>query len=511
MSGSEDLWDIFESSVGAFGDVTALDAGNRTWSYGTLHDQAIAVRQRLCGSIGLPAVLVVWGQNGADAIVAYLVGTSMGSTIVPIDGQLPVERVMSMLSALGGGVILTDRENELRDRIDGRWSIGTLDGRIDRLGAKSRAGEEPDAAYILFTSGTTGEPKGVPILGESVRAYVDHVRPIVGMIPGDRHSQNFSLSFDLSVHDMFITWASGATLVLREDRSHLLIDVYIRDRQLTHWFSVPSALTFTTHREHEPLDTNLRWAGFCGEALTYDQVASVRAWFPNSEIVNLYGPTELTIACSAYKLPPRVADEVATSNGTVPIGRVFPHLEWRTAKAEHGDMDFQELLLRGVQRFKGYVQQESNVKAFRAGDDRTLLGHVRDEDWYRTGDVVEIAEGEMLIHHGRLDDQVKVAGHRIEIADVEENLRRIDVLGGVAVVVLRSPEARLEGMATLCAFYTAPDVDVRIARQSLQERLPAYMIPHDFRHVKSIPLNANGKIDRAALVAVCAEPGHSGN
>lgn len=510
MSGSENLWDVFESSVGAFRDVTALDAGDCTWSYGTLHDEVIAIKQRLCGSVGVPTVLVVWGQTGADSIIAYLVGASTGSTIVPIDGQLPVRRVINILETLGGGVILTDREHELRDRLDGRWAIGGLDGRVGTIGANPRAGEGFDAAYILFTSGTTGEPKGVPIPGESVRAYVDHVRPMVGMTPGDRHSQNFSLSFDLSVHDMFITWASGATLVLRTDRSHLLMDGYIRDRQITHWFSVPSALTFTTHRELVPLNTDLRWAGFCGETLTYDQVASVRAWFPDSAIVNLYGPTELTIACSAYRLPPRAEDDVATSNGTVPIGTIFPHLEWRTAQAVKDDTEFHELLVRGVQRFNGYVQQESNVKAFHAADDRALLGHVRDEDWYRTGDVIDIAEDEMLIHHGRLDDQVKVAGHRVEIADVEENLRRIDVLGDVAVVAVRSSEGRLDGMATLCAFYTAPEVDVRIARQRLQERLPAYMVPRDFRHVASIPLNTNGKVDRASLAARGAEAGQSG-
>ncbi len=348
--------------------------------------------------------------------------------------------------------------------------------------------EPVDLAYILFTSGSTGTPKGVPVRHSNVIAYLDHVVPRYGTGPGSRMSQSFDLTFDPSVFDMFVAWTSGATLVVPDRRELLAVSEFVERRGITHWFSVPSVVSLAQRlrRLRPGCMPGLRWSLFAGEQLTLAQARAWRAAAPNSEIENIYGPTELTVTCTEFRLPDGSWPD--TANSTVPIGRVYPRLE-------HRILD-EELVVRGPQRFPGYLDPVDNAGRF-VDDDGVVYdgsGPLTDAHWYRTGDRVARQDGE-LVHLGRLDQQVKVQGYRVELGEVEAALRALP--GVEDAVVLAVPDR--SGHIDLFAAYTGAATDCGDLLDRLRQRLPAYMIPRTATALDALPLNANGKIDRRAL------------
>ena len=164
-----------------------------------------------------------------------------------------------------------------------------------------------DIAYVMFTSGTTGRPKGVPVRVQSLMAYLDVATKRFGVQPGDRASHFFELTFDLSVHDIFVTLLGGGTLVVIPAEQRMLPARFLREKKISHWFSVPSAAD-SLHRVgalRPGVFPHLRQTLFCGEPLRWPVTEAWQAAAPNSRVINLYGPTEATIAISYYVVPQR--------------------------------------------------------------------------------------------------------------------------------------------------------------------------------------------------------------
>lgn len=351
-----------------------------------------------------------------------------------------------------------------------------------------------DPAYLLFTSGSTGIPKGVLVTHANVRAFLDAVSRRFEITEEDRFSQTFNLTFDLSAFDMFLAWESGACVCCPTDKSLLNPSDFIRRSRLSVWFSVPSIAMFMRRLgalKPESFPT-LRWSLFCGEALPVDVA---RAWAdaaPNSAVENLYGPTEATIACTAYRWDLRKSvDE--SELGIVPIGHPFGEtstlvVDDQLREVRPGEVG--ELLLSGPQVVQGYWKDDEATSA--------SFVSVNGSAYYRTGDRARRPHGDgPLLYMGRLDDQVKVLGHRVELGEIEAAIREetgIDAV--VAVGWPRSPA----GAAGIAAFVADPKIDPSSLRDRLAARLPSYMVPRELRLVRELPLNANGKWDRGALI-----------
>lgn len=431
-----------------------------------------------------------------DTYLLYLAVLMAGKVVVPVSDELPPERVGSILSRVGADVLLRpSRASSWNPVLEHQVVEGVDPHRLPEQ--TGRVGQSREVAYVLHTSGSTGEPKGVPVTHQAVLAYLDHVVPRYEIGPSSRLSANFSLTFDLAVFDFFAALTTGATLVLPQGREHLLPARYVQRGELTHWFSVPSVI-----RSASALGAlrpgsmpTLRWSLFCGEPLRLDQARRWLSCAPGSVIENVYGPTELTLSCSQYRLPADPDAWPVTSNGTVPIGTVYPHLDWRL----HGEQS--ELQVRGDQRFDGYVNPSQNPKAF-CDDVGAALGSGPDpvprHYWYRTGDRV-LVEGGQLVHHGRTDRQVKVRGHRIELAEVETVLRSVRGVDDVAVVVVDS------GSLPELAAAVVGDVDPEELRSSASQRLATYMVPQRILQLEALPLNANGKVDARAVTALASD------
>ncbi|GIJ21048.1 AMP-binding protein [Micromonospora lutea] len=481
-------------------DQPALDLGGTVLTYRELWDLAgrIAVGLVAAGHAGSPVGLCA--SRTSLAYAGYLAALRCGAPVVPLHPTYPADRTALMVTAAGSDTVLLDDTvlDPVEDRLRGqgtrtlRPSSAVGQPVTDRFAA-------PDAvAYILFTSGSTGVPKGVPISHRSAHAYIRHNIARYEVGPGDRLSQTFDLTFDPSVFDLFVAWGAGATLVVPTGNELVSPARYVRDRAITHWFSVPSVISLAHGMRGLSADAmpGLRWSLFIGEQFTYDQARLWRLAAPASTIDNVYGPTELTVACTEYRLPADPADWPATSNGTVPIGQVYPFLDHVLLDDDGAPTDDGELCVRGVQRFPGYLDPRRDAGAFTSYDGTSAVPYdgatpLTARHWYRTGDRVRHESG-TLVHLGRMDRQVKLNGCRIELGEIEFALRRhASVEEAVALV---SPDKR-----TLCAFYTGTRCNARELRQALREQLPPFMIPRRIEWLERLPLNSNGKIDRRVL------------
>jgi amino acid adenylation domain-containing protein len=489
------LDELVAQTVRRHPDDIAVDFGDDQLTYAALWSASERVAGLLDGLCGASTRVGICAAGGPAAYVTYLAALRLGASVVPINPAAPPARnaEIARLAAVAVVVLTDDVSDETSNALGGsgatvlRWSAlnvgrehsGTLPGGL--------AGSE---AYLLFTSGTTGTPKGVPITHASAAAYVRHIVGRYRIERGSRLSRTFDLTFDPAVFDLFGTWAGGGTLVVPRGREAMTPTHYVTARRLTHWFSVPSVISLA--RRLRLLDPGvmptLRYSVFIGEPLTIEQAAAWHTAAPDSVIENVYGPTELTVSCTEFRLPGDREDWPLTSNGTVPIGRLLPGLEMAIVD--------DELCVRGVQRFFGYLDAVDNAGRFYEGElpgpfQEAASAEPAPAHWYRTGDRVREENG-ALVHLGRTDRQVKLNGYRIELGEVEAAMRRIPGVEDAAALVN-------EQAAALTVFYTGRRTAVDRINACLAGWLPPYMLPSRVVWRQALPLNTNGKTDHKEL------------
>jgi amino acid adenylation domain-containing protein len=495
------LYDVFADTARRHPDLPAVELAASSISYAELERAAEALAEKITAAHGRVHSVALLAARSAVAYCGYLAALRLGAQVVPLNLKYPPRRNAAICELADADVIIADASGE-------QWlehcPAGTAPARPvlpltdERLLAAAPDGSlpapsaDPDAiAYLLFTSGSTGRPKGVPIRHRNILAFLAHTIPRYEVGPGCRMSHTFDLTFDLSVYDLFVTWGGGATLVVPEAAELLSPVDYAVNRRLTHWFSVPSAVSaaaglggLATGRAPE-----LRYSVFCGEQFTYAQAEAWSGFASESVLENIYGPTELTLACAEFRLPGEHRDWPQTVNDTVPIGAVYPDLEYVVT-------DDGELCVRGPQRFDGYLDPRDNTNRFLGLDS----GAPSETDYYRTGDRVRREDDGTLVHLGRLDNQVKIRGYRVELGEFETLLRRHPGVREAVVVPVQHRDT-----TELMACYTGEPAREADLRRTLAAGLPVHLVPHVFLHVESMPLNPNGKIDRAIVTKLVAE------
>jgi amino acid adenylation domain-containing protein len=362
---------------------------------------------------------------------------------------------------------------------------------------------EEDLAYVMFTSGSTGVPKGVPVSNGNVIAYVRHLTERFSFDETDRFSLTSDLTFDLSVHPVWVCWESGACLCSVPQDARWAPAKFVRDKKITAWTSVPSAVMVLKRLRMLARDVfpTVRYSMFCGEALLADWAAAWQEACPNSVIDNLYGPTEATCAVLGYPWN-RESSPALCDSGIVPIGWPFPgHRVAVIDERRNPVADGQEgeLCLSGPQVTKGYLND-----AEQTGEKYIRIGALGDGTWYRTGDLVRQAPDGCCHFVGRIDFQVKVLGHRVELQEVEHAVR--EGAGSGTAVCLPWPvsEGTAFGIVAFVGGVEGP-FDESAVREHCGRVLPEYMVPAGYHVVSSLPRNANGKIDRARLLRTLEE------
>ena len=495
----------------------ALEYDGAVLTYAELFERAAAVAGALGRAEKEPPLAAVFAHRSITAYVGVLGTLLAGRGYVPLNRTFPPLRTQTMLARSGARALVVDEASaeqldavlagfdpllvvmpdcddvsELRARWRQHHVLGARDlGDAALSGASVGAG---DIAYLLFTSGSTGQPKGVGVTHANVKHFLDTVCDRYGVHERDRLTQTFDLTFDPSVFDMFVAWSRGACLCAMPEHAFLRPDRYLDRSRPTVWFGVPSLAMLMQRLGMLRPDRypTLRWSLFCGEALP---VAVVDEWWrsaPNSTVENLYGPTELTITCTVYgwdgERGPAEAEQ-----GVVPIGDPLRGMEAVVVDANLHEVEegmLGELLMTGPQRAPGYWNDPA----------RTATAFVevpgRPGVWYRTGDLVRRpADGAPLVYLGRLDHQVKVRGFRVELGEVEAVLR--ETSGHPEAVVIGWPLSDT-GPTGLVGFLIGP-VDERAILNRIAKRLPHYMVPDALHSLPELPANASGKVDRDAL------------
>ena len=370
---------------------TAVETGERQTSYKQLLDLTRAIKEQITQSPVGAGPIVIADDPGAGACATIAAAQALGRAYIPLSASHPAARIQQILAAVEPALIVqSDRTaSSMANALSGRCPLLTISPQLDNLSwARS---PEPvinsaspiggDIAYVMFTSGTTGRPKGVPVKTESLTAYLDVATKRFGVRPGDRASHFFELTFDLSVHDIFVTLLGGGTLVVIPAEQQMLPARFIRENEISHWFSVPSAAEslYRVGALRPGIFPQLRQTLFCGEPLRWPVAEAWQSAAPNSRVINLYGPTEATIAISYYVVP-GLRSRSNDLYGIVPIGQVFEGQHGRVfSRSEPGEHPNRgELWLSGSQVISGYLGSEDGHDAFASDPERCrLVSHRR--------------------------------------------------------------------------------------------------------------------------------------
>ena len=528
---AKSLFDLFFASRLCCGERPALSVEGTVFSYAELYRAAA----RLAGAIQIArgrqrrrehdqcGLLVNRTPTAYTAVLATLM---TGSAYVPLNPRFPRDRLRDVLLSSAVDTLIVDHRSVaaagpllesvprpltvlLADTaVRPDWALRSPHHRyVTRADIETAAPAEPASdhstghgAYLLFTSGSTGTPKGVLISHGNALDYIRNASRRYRPGPNDRFSQLFDFSFDLSVHDMFLAWSAGACLYCAPEGIVGLSD-FIRRCQLTFWFSVPSTAAFMRQiRMLKPGSyPSLRWSLFCGEALPMGLAATWQDAAPNSIVENLYGPTEATVAFTAYRLPKERRPEL-DALPTVPIGMPLAGQKIMVVDGSGKPLpegEAGELCLGGSQVAAGYWQAPDQTAA------RFQPPRCADAEgtrWYRTGDRAVMSSDHGLIYLGRIDRQAKIRGHRVELLEVENAMRR--AAGTDTVAAVPWPIGH-DGLALgLVGFIAGSQKIAAEIIDACRASLPDYMVPSRICCATDWPLNANGKTDYASLTGL---------
>ena len=459
---------------------------DRTLTYGELRRQSDALAQWIAHWLGEQcSPVAVIGHKEPEMLVAFLAAVKSGRPYVPIDVSIPAQRAERIVQSAGATLTLTPAL--VREALASPAPAASL---------QPVAGDDP--YYILFTSGSTGEPKGVIITLNCLTAFV---RWMNGEQQFAEQTETFlnqaPFSFDLSVMDLYLSLANGGTLFsITKDAiaNPKVLYQQFAASGVTTWVSTPSFAQMCLIEKSfgDKMLPQLRRFLFCGETLANETAAQLLDRFPNAEVWNTYGPTEATVATTSI----RVTREVLAQHSPLPVGYAMPgtHISIMgetgalVAEGERG-----EIVIIGPNVSPGYLNRpDLTDKAFFT---------IESTRGYRTGDWGRTRDG-LIFFEGRMDGQIKLHGYRIELGDIEAHLRGLPQIADAVVLVVEKggkPDS-LAGFLVLRERGAGSDFEVSLAlKKQLSARLPAYMVPRKFWFLDALPMTPNGKADRRKL------------
>ncbi|MGY1603683.1 Pls/PosA family non-ribosomal peptide synthetase [Geodermatophilus sp. SYSU D00815] len=488
------LEQVFEATCDRRPDAVAVDDGELRLTYAQLDARAnrLAHHLRRLG-VGKGARVGLLCADPVATYTALLGALKAGAAYVPLDPAFPPDRCTFIVEDAGVDLVLTTAGG--RDRLDGAGvrlldldaAAAALTAEDPGRPARDPAAPDDELCYAVYTSGTTGRPKGVAVAHSSICHFVRVAAEVYGVRPDDRVYQGLTIAFDFSVEEIWVAWAVGAALVPRPRGAQLLgaeLHEFLARRRVTALCCVPTLLA--TVPDDLP---DLRFLLVSGEACPPDLVT--RWHRPDRRFLNVYGPTETTVTATWAVLSP---------DRPVTLGRPLPGYAVAVLDPDTGTAlpagALGELGIAGVGLARGYLNRpDLTAKAFvpdGLGLPANPSGRV-----YRTGDLVRVVDGEVE-YHGRIDLQVKVRGYRIELTEVESVLLQVP---GVAQAVVAPHEgpAGTELVAYVSRRPGTGPLDTAAAYAHLRSRLPAYMVPAYLEELPVIPMTTSDKADRAAL------------
>lgn len=474
-------------------------------TYGDLKKYSDALADYLI-NLNLPKdqPIVVFGGQTFQMIATFLGVVKSGHAYIPVDTNSSISRIKS-IDEIGNPAIYIQVEDlpaEFKpDKTISKKELNDIfvHGTFSEEIKSDNFVNGNDTFYIIFTSGTTGKPKGVQISHDNLTSYIDWMHSDdFDIKPGGICLSQAPYSFDLSVMDLYPTLTTGGELaVLPKKTTENFKELFevLPKLHINEWVSTPSfmdicLLQSTFDETHMP---ELSHFLFCGEELTHTTAANLKKRFPHARIFNTYGPTEATVAVTQVE----ITDQILEDYQRLPIGMPKKDTQIMLINDDLEEADAEgEIVIVGPSVSKGYINNpEKTANAFMK---------IQDMPAYRTGDLGEFDENGQLLYKGRLDFQVKLHGFRIELEDVDHHLNQVSLISQATTV----PKYDKNNKVNQLIAYIVPEENdfeddfklTQAIKKELQEIMMSYMMPQRFVYVDSLPLTPNGKIDRKSLM-----------
>lgn len=495
--------EYLEKTVEYVPDDIAFSDGSTSLTFKDVFNKARAIGTFLSEEGFYKKPIVVYMKRCPETIAAFLGAVYAGCHYVPADDEMPHYRIELMLSILDAGAVICDETTlsaagELNyGKVYLYEDISNYPVNVDKLAKIRQRHIDTDPFYVVFTSGSSGIPKGVIASHRSVITYIEHLCEILKPDRDTVFGNQAPLSYDASMKEIYPTLKYGLCTYIIPKQLFMFPIKLVEFLNLHHinticW--VPSALAmisaFNTFEKVKPL--YLRIVTFAGEVFPIKQFNIWRETLPDVRFVNFYGPTECTGVCCWYE-----AERIFAPDERIPIGRPFTNtdiilLDENNTEPNRGMQG--EICVRGTSLAHGYYRDpERTAKAFV----QNPLNDLYPEVIYRTGDLGRYNERGELMFVSRKDNLIKHMGHRIEMSEIEA---AVNICGGV-----RSACCLYDDENKKIVLYYEGDISEKEAFASVKEKLPRYMMPNAIIKLKNMPLTANGKIDRRYLTKMFKE------
>lgn len=491
---------LFES-VKKYPDSEAIVDKNGRITYTEYNNMSglIAYQLALMGLFKQPIAILT--EKSISAIVSFLGVARSGNYYTVIDSKMPDARIEKIVETFSPSAIICDQKNlDKASNIAGTAAILVYEDIVSKKYSQEQEESvseceakiiDTDILYVLFTSGSTGVPKGVIITHRSVIDYIEWAAETFGFGHENKWGNQAPFYFDNSVLDIYSSLRGGGTMYIIPQMCFsfpIRLLEYIRDNQINTVFWVPTVLSRVADLAIlDKCDIDcLKNILFAGEVMPTRPLNKWIKRLPEGIFANLYGPTEITVDCTYY-----IVDRVLKDDEPVPIGYPCRNSDILVLNAENKPVSVGEkgeLCVRGSSLALGYY---NNPERTAAAFVQNPLHNLYEEKIYRTGDIVHYNERGEIIYDGRADSQIKHTGHRIELGEIETAVSAIDGIMMNACLHKASTDQ-------LILFFTG-NVDEDSIRATLANSLPEYMLPNICNKLSAMPLNANGKIDRKKL------------
>lgn len=499
--------DFLFRTVALVPDSVAVSDESGSLTFRELFANACALSERLADAGSRNQPILVYLPKSVSAIVSFAAVLLSGNCYVPIDIRSPYERKMKIIADLGPAKVITrrDYESEIRGLFPDMDKVVFLEDAppgnedtsvprlLDRCAAITDRIIDADPCYIMYTSGSTGVPKGVVIPHRGVVDYSEWAKGVFPLAADVVIGNQSPLFFDNSTLDIYLSWATGALLHLIPEKLFMFpirLVEHMERQKVSFIFFVPSVLVSLARKNVLTAGRmpDLKIVAFAGEVMPTKHLATWQSIFPDKMYVNLYGPTEITVDCTYF-----IVDRVYGPDEALPIG--YPCLNSGVLILDENGRHVPpgekgELCVRGSSLALGYWNDPEKTRA--AFTQNPTITNYRDLI-YRTGDIVVQHKDRPIRFVGRKDSQIKHQGYRIELGEIESAAGSLSYI--TACCVVYDQEKR-----EIALYYEAEE-DYSEARliNDLSEKIPSYMMPKKFRRLSSMPLNQNGKIDRKFL------------
>lgn len=492
------ILDYLEDIAQRYPDKTAYEDNDRSYTFRDLVTESRKIGSEIARQVPVRSPIVVYMKKGAHNIPAFFGAAYAGCFYVPIDKDMPDERIRLIIDVLKPKAVICDSSTaELTDKnIPGisvikesdTGSMNIDEARLETLRATIKT---TDLLYVLFTSGSTGVPKGVTI---SHAAVIDFMEWICDRYNLDEHTSLCNQApfyFDASVPDLYIPLKTGATVYIPPKSYYTFpkkILSYINEKKINTLVWVPSALcnVVNTRAFEVCVPENIKLVIFCGEVMPCKHLNVWKKYVPDALYVNMYGPTEATYACMYYDILRPFSDEES-----LPLGKACENssiflITDEEKEAKEGEIG--EICIAGICLSNGYFNNKEK-------SDEVFTQHPLNDYWferiYHTGDLAKVDKNGDMVFCGRKDFQIKRLGHRIELGEIENALCSVENIQNACCIFD-------EESANIIAVYSG-NIDENELSKCLSARLMPYMLPSVYVQMPAIPMNLNGKIDRPAI------------